>query len=309
MLEVHVDVGGTPPLMQYALALRVLDNTVDGEKKRFVAKRSYESELFFHLLPHFIADAPEVCRAGALRRRCRLAVARGGSNTDCCHASVTARYKERRFLDGMPFGLVLLLLPLFIRWKGEDAMPRTLGTSCALCAALLFGSACVADAFARDFQRSGSYQTGKGRSGTYQSQGSRGSGEVTRDQSVTTQGGKTYNRQVNRSYDKETGTYNSSVTGPQGNTRTTTGTVGADGTRTGTVTTGSGKTATVSGNTVRNEDGVTRSGSVTTESGKTSTRSATTSYDKETGTVNRTVTGPGGNTRERSVPRQRDGSQ
>lgn len=189
-------------------------------------------------------------------------------------------------------------------------MPNTLSTSLAICAALLIGSACVSDAFGRDFKRSGSYKTGKGKTGTYQSEGSRGDGEVTKNRSVTTESGRTYNRSVNRSYDKQTGTYSSSVTNPKGNTRTATGTVGPDGARTGTVTSSSGKTATTSGSTVRNEDGsVTRSSTVTTESGQTATRSATTSYDQATGTATRTVTSPDGSTRTGSVTVQKDAPQ
>jgi hypothetical protein len=189
----------------------------------------------------------------------------------------------------------------------ESAMPKTLNTFFAICTALLVGSAYMSDAFGRDFKRSGSYKTGKGKTGTYQSEGSRGGGQATRNQSITTQDGKTYNRSVNRSYDKATGTYSRSVTSPKGNTRSATGTVGADGARTGTVTSSSGKTATTSGSTVRNEDGsVTRSGSITTESGQSFSRSATTSYDKATGTVSRTVTSPDGSTRSGSVNVQRD---
>ncbi|MGH8640321.1 MAG: hypothetical protein ACRET6_01345 [Burkholderiales bacterium] len=189
-------------------------------------------------------------------------------------------------------------------------MTNKLSTFLAIIAALLIGSASVSDAFARDFKRSGSYKTGKGKTGTYQSEGSRGGGEVSKDQSVTTQRGNTFKRSKDRSYDKSTGTYESTVTGPKGNTRSATGTVAPDGTRTGTVTTGSGKTATTSGTTVRNDDGsVTRSSTVTTESGQTATRSATTSYDKATGTATRTVTSPDGSTRTGSVTVQKDAPQ
>jgi hypothetical protein len=198
---------------------------------------------------------------------------------------------------------------LFSQGK-EKVVPSTLKTLGVFFAAFLFASASISDAFAREYKRSGSYKTGKGKTGTIQSEGSRGGGKVTRNQSVTTEDGKTLTREVNRTYDKETGSFERSVTNPKGETRTATGTVGADGTRTGTLTTGKGKTGNFSGNTVRNEDGsVTRTGSVTMDSGKTLNRTATAKYDKETGTANRTVTDPDGSTRENSATIQGNASQ
>jgi hypothetical protein len=192
----------------------------------------------------------------------------------------------------------------------ENVMRKALAVLSAFCVALMFASTTLSDASAREIKRSGSYKTGKGRTGTVQSQVNRSKGKVTRNQTITTQEGKTYDREVSRTYDKETGSYSGSVTGPQGKTRTTTGTVGADGTRTGTVTTSSGKTATVTSNVVRNEDGsVAKNTSVITENGKTLNRSSTASFDKETGTVSRTVTGAGGNTRTGSVTIEPDSSQ
>jgi hypothetical protein len=189
-------------------------------------------------------------------------------------------------------------------------MRKTLVILSAFCVALTYAATSLSDASAREFKRSGSYTTKKGRTGTYKSEGTRGDGTATRNQSITTQDGKTFDRSVTRTYDKDTGTFTRSVTNPRGDTRTATGAVGEDGTRTGTVTTSGGKTAEFSGETVRNDDGsVTRNTSVTTADGQTLNRSATTSYDKDTGTISRSVTGPGGNTRTGEVAVQPDSSQ
>ncbi len=171
--------------------------------------------------------------------------------------------------------------------------------------AALFATAVIAEsADARERNRSGggSYVTGKGKTGTYQRSvtGNRKDG-LTRSQSITTESGKTYNRSTTGTYDKETGAFNKTVTGPKGNTRTYTGTA-KDGQRSGSYTTSTGKSGTFNGSVQRNEDGtVMRSGSWTNQDGETKSRNATYGYDRETNTINRSVTGPDGNTRDGSV--------
>ncbi len=146
--------------------------------------------------------------------------------------------------------------------------------------------------------RSGTVSGQNGRGGAYNNTISRdGQGNVTRNQSVTTNNGKTLNRNVARDYDKETGTATRTITGNNGQTRTTTGSV-ENGVASGTYTTGNGKTGTFEATGTRNEDGTTtRSSTVTTQEGKVVNRSTTTGYDRETGTLNRTITNNKGKTR------------
>lgn len=157
-------------------------------------------------------------------------------------------------------------------------------------------------AVARDVTRSGSYMTGKGRTGNYSSQvrGNRRDG-LTRSQSITTQGGRTFNRSATTTYDRQSGAFDRSVTGANGNTRTLKGTADR-GRRSGTYTTADGRSGTFSGDVLRNEDGTrTRNLSITNQDGETYNRSATNAYDRETKTLERSVTGPGGKTRTGSV--------
>lgn len=73
---------------------------------------------------------------------------------------------------------------------------------------------------AQDGQRSGTYSTGTGQSGSFNGSTQRnGDGSVTNSSSWTNQNGRTYNRSATTGYDKETNTVDRSVTGPGGNTR------------------------------------------------------------------------------------------
>ena len=170
--------------------------------------------------------------------------------------------------------------------------------------ALIATAAIAESADAREINRSGegSYVTGKGKTGTFNrsATGNRKDG-LTRNQSVTTNNGNTYNRSATGSYDKDTGQYNKTVTAPNGNTRTYTGTA-QDGQRSGTYTTSTGKSGTYDANIQRNEDGtVTRTNNWTNQDGESKSRSVNHSYDQENKTSTRSVTGPGGNTHGATV--------
>ncbi len=168
--------------------------------------------------------------------------------------------------------------------------------------AALFVIISSGQAVARDVTRSGSYVTGKGRTGSYSSEvrGNRRDG-LTRSQSITTRSGRTVNRSATTTYDRGSGTFNRSVTGANGTTRSVTGSA-SDGVRSGTYTTSGGRTGSFSGDLRRNDDGsLTRNLSVTNQDGETFDRSATYSYDRDTKTLQRSVTRPGGDTRSGSV--------
>ncbi len=75
-------------------------------------------------------------------------------------------------------------------------------------------------ALAREKQRSGSYVTSKGRTGTFSNSVSGNYQDgVNRRQSVTTDTGQTYERTTTTQYNRDTSTVNRSVTSPNGNTR------------------------------------------------------------------------------------------
>ena len=175
------------------------------------------------------------------------------------------------------------------------------------CTATLLFAALIAfvssgQAIARDVTRSGSYVTGKGRTGSYSSQvsGHRRDGLI-RSQTITTNSGRTLNQAATTTYDRQTGTFDRSVTGVNGRTRTLTGTA-RDGQRRGTYTTATGKSGTFASDVKRGTDGILkRNLSVTNQDGKTYNRSATYAYDRPTKTIVRSVTGPGENTRTGSV--------
>lgn len=178
---------------------------------------------------------------------------------------------------------------------------KLLKTTALAFASIVMSTALIDNAEARDRQRSGSYTTAKGHSGTYNKSvsGNRQDG-LTRNRSVTTENGKTYNRNSTGTYDRETGEFNKTTTGANGNTRTVTGTA-QDGERSGSYTTNTGKSGTFKGAVERNDGVVTRNGSWTNQDGQTYNRSATNSYNKETHTITHSVTGPGGNTRDNTV--------
>lgn len=178
----------------------------------------------------------------------------------------------------------------------------------------------------RNFQRGGHYSTGKGRTGTFQTQGTRQRGAWSKNQSVSTDRGRNYNRSVDGAYDRKTKTtdrtvqgwsgrthtttstydrktqaFNGIATGQNGNTLTANGMAGG-GHREGTYETSTGKNGTYEYNRDRNDDGTwTKSNTVTYGEGKTYTTSDTYGYDKETQTLSNTHTGPKGHTRSGSV--------
>jgi hypothetical protein len=181
--------------------------------------------------------------------------------------------------------------------------PRTLIKPAAIpLLGLALALTIVGQAAARDLSRSGSYVTGRGHSGSYSSHvsGNRRDG-LTRNQSVTTQSGRTLNRSSTTTYDRASRRFDRSVTGVNGNTRVLTGTAGG-GAFSGSYTTGSGGRGSFAGTTTRNEDGSrSRNGSVTTDDGRTYQRSVATSHDAATRTLERSITGPGGHTRSGAV--------
>lgn len=162
----------------------------------------------------------------------------------------------------------------------------------ALILSLVITSVCSMDpVFAKDRQRSGTYTTDTGKSGALSGtrSGNRKEG-LTRTQSITTDSGKTYDRTATGTYDKETGAFNKTVTGANGETRTYTGTA-QDGRRSGTYTTSGGKSGTFESTGQKNEDGSwTRDRSWTNQDGETKERSVTGKYDKETKSGTRTFT-------------------
>ncbi len=168
--------------------------------------------------------------------------------------------------------------------------------------------------------RSGSYKTGKGHTGTYQSRVERAPGTVKREGSITTQQGRTYTRSSSSTYDRDTGAVNRTVIGADGKTRTATGTYNketstydrtiagpkgsvqatttydkANKSATTTYTGPDGKTATST--STYNPETRGRDTTVTGADGRTYTRSTSNAYNPETGTLTHGVTGPRGNTR------------
>lgn len=171
--------------------------------------------------------------------------------------------------------------------------------------ALLLAVPHSADAGERE--RSGTYTTGSGKSGSWSGErsGSRGEG-VTRNQSWTNSQGETKNRSATTTYDKESGAYNKTVTGANGETRTHTGTA-QDGKVSGSYETSTGKSGTYEGSVRKNEDGSwTREGSATNQDGETKSRSVTGWFDRESGTGGRTIANGQGRSRTGSYSIERD---
>ena len=173
---------------------------------------------------------------------------------------------------------------------------------------------------AGEHNRSGTYKTGKGHTGTYQSHVERAPGSVKREGSITTENGRTYNRSSTSTYDKNTGAVNRSVTGVDGKTRTATGTYDkATNTYDRTITgpKGSAQATTTydkanksASTTYTGKDGKQATSTstynpetkgldttITGADGRTYTRSTANAYNPEAGTLTHSVTGPKGNTR------------
>lgn len=150
--------------------------------------------------------------------------------------------------------------------------------------------------------RSGSYATGSGRSGSYQTQvtGTRRTG-ININQSITNSDGKTFNRSSVTTYDASTGTYKKQVKGSLGNVRTYNG-GGTIGNREGTYSTSNGKSGTFNRTATPNGDGTVSTGtSWTNHSGVARSTSGVYGYDKETHNISGSHNGVRGNTRAGSV--------
>lgn len=168
-----------------------------------------------------------------------------------------------------------------------------------------------------DRNGSGTWSTDRGASGTYSGQSERSGNSVNRSQTVTTEGGKTFSRSSQTEFDRQTGEVNSTVTGPGGRTRTSTGSIDREeGTLNRTITGQGGRSVeattsvdrenksigttystesgkSVSTSTSRNEGGG-RSTTVTGPGGKERSVQSTTRVDRDAGTATGTMTGPGG---------------
>ncbi len=195
---------------------------------------------------------------------------------------------------------------------------------------LLVTLAVGSQAWARNIDRGGSYQTGRDRTGAYHAhvRGDYRHG-LSRQQSITTQGGRTFSRSSTASYDRDSGAFSRSVSGPRGGSRSVAGTA-LHGQFSGTYSTSGGRSGGFQGSTTRNEDGsLTRSGTYTNASGdsgeftrtrspgedgslsrasslttpdsRTYARSVDSALDGQSRTLTRTVTGPNGEERTGSV--------
>ncbi|MEZ0262804.1 MAG: hypothetical protein ACAH80_17495 [Alphaproteobacteria bacterium] len=182
-----------------------------------------------------------------------------------------------------------------------------------------------ADAEARQRSHSGTYSAGK-YSGNWTSNYSHKKGEgFTRNQTATGQGGKTWNRSVAGSYDRDTKTYNQSTTGwggktytsasqydyktkafnstvtnEQGKALTLNGTA-QQGQRAGTWTGSNGKTGTYNQNLSYGQGVFSKDSTVTGANGKSYSWDTDYSYNKETRTLTGTSTGPAGKTHTGSL--------
>lgn len=165
----------------------------------------------------------------------------------------------------------------------------------------------------RSRERSGTYTSSNGNTGTFSGASTRGAGQLQRSGTWTNQDGQTGSHAIDRSLDKTTGTgtVTSSTTGPKGNTRSRSGTLAknADGSVSsqGTITGFKDKTSTYTATTSKTETGSATSGSITGPAGKTATYLSTT--DRSAGEVSRTVstTGPNGQTSEKVVATKMNG--
>lgn len=159
----------------------------------------------------------------------------------------------------------------------------------------------------RSLQRSGTYTTGGGQSGTLAGSVTRGAGQVERRGSATNQDGATATAQSRRAVDPETGTvtYTRTTTASDGRTaavnitatRNADGTVASEGTRTGF----SGRTSTAAGVSTRTEDGRATTGTVTGADGRTAAVATTVTRGAGERNQATTVTGELGRTGERVV--------
>jgi hypothetical protein len=168
-----------------------------------------------------------------------------------------------------------------------------------------------------DREGSGTYTTSNGRTGDYSWRSRREGSTVTKDQSITTEGGRTFEREITATYDKDTGTLNRSVTGPAERTRTSTWSYNPETRAVDRVTTGPAGRSVYSSSTLNPDNrGITtthtgpggrtvtaittldgeqgRSTTVVGPNGRETSWRASRSRDRESGTIRRSLTGPRG---------------
>ena len=166
---------------------------------------------------------------------------------------------------------------------------------------------------AKGRQKSGSYSTSGGKSGTFQRSVNRESrGNVSKNTSWTNQDGQSGSKTRSRTWDKDsgTGTYERSFSGADGKERYASGTIAKTDTgftSTGTRTNASGETLDVNRTVTRNEDGtVSVNKVVTNDEGENRTVNKTVTKTEDGRTVTGDYTGFSGNsgTFEKSVSRK-----
>jgi hypothetical protein len=159
----------------------------------------------------------------------------------------------------------------------------------------------------RTKERSGTYSTSGGKSGTAETTVIKSKGRKSREGSLTNQDGETATRKSERLTDREAGTssFSSTTTGPGGKTATTTstatktgeGTASTTGTRTGF----NGQTSTYAGTVTKTEDGRSATGTVTGPDGKTAAVNTTATHGGGEANMTTTFTGQDGKTAERVI--------
>lgn len=151
-------------------------------------------------------------------------------------------------------------------------------------------------------QRTGGFSTGRGHSGTWQTQrsGTLADG-LTRQRSVTGENGRTASTSSTTRYDATSGQLSRTTTGADGRSRSIEATR-QDGQTSGTWSNAAGNSGTFTQQTSRADDGsLSHQVQVTGANGETAERSTRYSLDRDSGTLSRSVTGPQGNTRTGSV--------
>lgn len=151
-------------------------------------------------------------------------------------------------------------------------------------------------------QRAGGFSTGRGHSGTWQTQrsGTLADG-LTRQRSVTGENGRTASTSSSTRYDATSGQLSRTTTGADGRSRSIEATR-QNGQTSGTWSNAAGNSGTFTQQTSRADDGsISHQMQVTGANGETAERSTRYSLDRDSGTLSRSVTGPQGNTRTGSV--------
>ncbi len=203
------------------------------------------------------------------------------------------------------------------------------GNTKLLLVTLVITIAFSSTAYAKERSKSGSFSAGRGNSGTFQQNVARQKGSMEKNTTWQNQRGEQGARNVERKWDKETGTgtYTTSTTGAQGRTfaregtitrpngnviqvnrnaiKNPDGTISAETTYTG----GNGKTLTKDAAITKTEDGRTVTGSYSTNTGKSGTFQADVERAADGTTVNRSFTNQDGETATQDVTRtHKDGT-